>query len=225
MAEENSAGEGAAQVDAGAGEAAANQGGEGQGAEGTGAEGGGNNAAGNGGEGTPTEPPVRGGNVKDHIIERKDSKIEKLQAEIDSLKGAGGDGGGDAGQGTDINDAVNNHPAIKAVNEMKLASEIDGFISREGNEGFREHKAKIMEFANHPSRKNVPIETIAMEVVGRDGLLKMGANAEADASRAAAMSATGGGSARGSGGATIPPAGTPEFQAYKAEQIAAARNN
>jgi len=70
----------------------------------------------------------------------------------------------------------------------------------EDNPEFAPYAAKARRFMQHPSRRQLPIDTIFMEVVGRDGLMKMGAQRLKEANDKAKNGQTGGGSIGGEGG-------------------------
>lgn len=238
MADNTPAGDGGAQPPAGGTPPPAPAAGDG-GAQppATGGDGGGNATpppAGDGGGdgGAPTEPPTRGGQKppQSHIIDRKNDKIAKLESELAALKGGGDGGEGDGGtpppapnpaNPADLQAALQNMPEVQAMQQVAIAQEVGQFTAQHPE--FKEFEATIQQWAVHPAYKQVPIAQIAFAVAG-EKLMKMGAEAgnKADAN-AAANAAGGGAGTRTPDGAakSVPPAGTPEFAAYKAQALAA----
>lgn len=76
----------------------------------------------------------------------------------------------------------------------RTGKEVDDFLSDPNNEAFRPFKGKIAKWAGDPSRANIPIESIALEAVGRAGLIKIGAKLNQSANDKAKRSSGGGNS-------------------------------
>lgn len=108
--------------------------------------------------------------------------------------------------------------------EKDVQAEVSKFLSSKEGKYFAQYEKTIAEWAKHPSRVNIPIETIAMEAAGVKGMFAIGAAMERDAAKEAQESQAG-----GSGGTRndTKPAGTKsvadmtnaEFLAYKAKVL------
>lgn len=120
---------------------------------------------------------------KDYIIERKDSKIAKLTAQLEKA--------GVSLEDDKIQQAVDNKlgDSLDFVQELKLSASVDKFVAE--NKHFADHKNTILQYAKNDSWKNIPIENIAYAVVGKD-LLGVGADLKAKADAQANASKVGG---------------------------------
>jgi len=76
------------------------------------------------------------------------------------------------------------------------AQEIGDFVKQ--NPDFAPYMAKVQKFAQHPSRKDMPIASIFYEVAGTD-LLKLGADRARKADIESKKSRAGGGNSNGGG--------------------------
>lgn len=151
------------------------------------------------------EPKTRKRNI-DFILDRKNKQIEKL-------KNKGNDADQKNDEDTDIDDGeddddldiadkkiIDNRvkkvlsPFIEKQMQDEDAQEIANFVKQ--NPDFSPYADKVKKFASHPSRKDMPIESIFYEVAGKD-LLKLGAERAKKAADEAKESGAGGG---GSGG-------------------------
>lgn len=143
------------------------------------------------------EPQVRKRNV-DFILERKNRKIEKLQS-----KGKDDD----ADQGEEEDDLADEDAKVIDRRVGKILSpfiakqmadedkqEIADFVTT--NPDFKPYAERVAKYAQHESRKNMPIKAIFYEVAG-DDLLKIGAERAKKADKEAKHSQAGGGDNRG----------------------------
>lgn len=168
------------------------------------------------------EPKTRKRNI-DFILERKDRKIEALKN-----KGGAADQNKDEDNEDDdladedaklIDKRVHKiiSPFIEKQMQEEDAQEIADFIAE--NPDFKPYAAKVAKYAQHPTRKALPIESIFYEVAGKD-LMKIGAERGKKADEDAKKSKAGGGSGAGNGDA---PKGvwdlTPEEFAAEQEKI------
>jgi len=130
---------------------------------------------------------------------------------------------GDDDDGLDPEDAQILDGAIKkAVAPLteKLAAEEDAkelgnFLGEHPH--FKPYKAKIERFMKHPSRRHLPVTTIAMEAVGPDGMMKIGARIarQADVKKGGSQGGPTGGGKRGAAPAKSVADMTPaEFADY-----------
>lgn len=163
------------------------------------------------------EPKTRKRNI-DFILERKNEKIKKLQ---DKTNGADADKGDEDEDDLDPNDAqiIQKHvakalsPFLAKQMQDEDSQEIGDFIKQ--NPDFAPYQAKVQKFAQHPSRRDMPIKAIFYEVAG-DDLLKIGADRakkagiESKKSRAGGGGSSGGGSEKG-----VWDLSTEEFEAQK----------
>lgn len=146
------------------------------------------------------EPKTRKRNI-DFILERKNRKIEKLQDKNNEQ------------QGEDEDDLDNLDPSDAKIIEKQVAKVLSPFLAKQmldedsqeigtfvkDNPDFAPYAARVAKFAQHQSRKDMPIESIFYEVAGKD-LLKLGADRakkavdEAKESRAGGSTGPGGSS-------------------------------
>lgn len=144
------------------------------------------------------EPPVRTRmSSKDYIIARQRAKIAKQQK-------ANGDDDDESDDDIAPEDeelitkvvAKKFAPIIDRTQQAENEKEIAEFIEK--NPDFKPFVAKVKRYIVHPSRRNLPVESIFYEVAGQD-LLKIGAQRQQKAEEEARKTQTGGGSARGGG--------------------------
>lgn len=159
------------------------------------------------------EPPVRKTKL-DFILERKQRRLEKAKSDqikkVDQeLKDAGGNGDDPTGDDDiDPEDAEKISKVIdkkyghvfegleekeQAAEAEKEEAELQTFITSKPE--FKPYEAKIRKFAQHESRKHLPLLSIAYEIAGPD-LKRLGAEEERKAAAEAAASTTGGGTTR-----------------------------
>jgi hypothetical protein len=146
------------------------------------------------------EPKTRKRNI-DFILERKNEKIKKLQ---DKTNGADADKGDEDEDDLDPNDAqiIQKHvakalsPFLAKQMQDEDSQEIGDFVKQ--NPDFAPYMAKVQKFAQHPSRKDMPIASIFYEVAGTD-LLKLGADRARKADIESKKSRAGGGNSNGGG--------------------------
>lgn len=146
------------------------------------------------------EPKLRKRNI-DFILERKNQKIAKLQKQAGGAEQEEGDEGTDAEDDIDADDAkvidkrIQAHlqPLMQKQMEDEDAKEIGDFVK--DNPDFAPYADKVKKFAQHPSRKNMPIKALFYEVAG-DDLLRIGADRARKATAEARKSQAGGGSGK-----------------------------
>lgn len=166
------------------------------------------------------EPQTRKRTNVDFILERKNRKIEKLQGKKD--------GGADDEEGDedDVDEADAKvidkrvhkilSPFIQKQMQDEDATEIADFVKQ--NPDFAPYADKVKKFAQHESRKDMPIKSIFYEVAG-DDLLKIGAKRAKKAGDEAKETQAGGGSAAGGGSEKSVWELTPEEFAEKQEAL------
>jgi len=151
------------------------------------------------------EPKTRKRNI-DFILERKNEKIKKLEQKANGADAEKEDE--EEEDDLDPNDAniIQRHvakalsPFLAKQMQDEDSQEIGDFIKQ--NPDFAPYQAKVQKFAQHPSRKDMPIKAIFYEVAG-DDLLKLGADRakkagiESKKSRAGGGGSSGGGSEKG----------------------------
>lgn len=147
------------------------------------------------------EPKTRKRNI-DFILERKDKKIAKLEKKA---SGAGAEKEDEEEEDDlDPNDAniIQRHvakalsPFLAKQMQDEDNQEIGDFVKQ--NPDFAPYVAKVQKFAQHPSRKDMPIKAIFYEVAG-DDLLKIGAERAKKAGIESKKSQAGGGNSNGGG--------------------------
>lgn len=144
------------------------------------------------------EPATRKRNV-DFILERQNRKAEKAK---NKEKNAAADEEGEEDEEIADDDAkiidkrVQAHlkPFIEKQMQDEDKAEIAKFVK--DNPDFAPYAAKAEKFAQHASRKNIPIKAIFYEVAG-DDLMKIGAKRAKEADKEAAKTKAGGGNAKG----------------------------
>lgn len=141
------------------------------------------------------EPKTRKRNI-DFILERKNRKIEKLEKKANNT-----DDEEENDDNLDDDDAKIIDKRIKSaltpfINKQMQEEdeqEISTFIAE--NPDFAPYADKVRKFAQHPSRKELPLASIFYEVAGKD-LLKIGADRAKKSIAESKQSQAGGGSAR-----------------------------
>ncbi len=164
--------------------------------------------------------------VKDYIIERKDRKIKKLEEKLN--KSGEEEGDDDDGQGDDADDlseekidkvvSAKYGPVMEATIKKSLEAEdkaeVEAFVK--ANPDFAPYQAKAEKFMKHPSRRQLPIESIFYEVAGKD-LMKIGAGRQKQADDDAKRSNAGGGTGGNEGAKSVKDMTPAEFAAHKEE--------
>lgn len=167
------------------------------------------------------EPPVRK-TKQDYILERKERQLAKAKAKSEEAPksqdkkeeekpNADQDGEGDQEEDLTPEESKKFEKFVakrygkhfEKVEEFaqkdyegSVDSEVDEFISKDpGGKHFEPYRDKIKAWAKHPSRKNLPISTIAYEIAGPE-LLKLGAKIAAEADAEAAEGDSPGSSSR-----------------------------
>lgn len=148
----------------------------------------------------PKQVPTREGKSKeDFILERKRKQLEKLNEQIEAKRKQATDEGIETeDEGDDIAD--DDKKTIKKVvdqeygehfkrlEEQRQEAEFSDFLTK--NEAAKhatdEQKALFREYAKHPSRSEVPYETVLVEAMGGfKGILALGAKLEREAAQKA----------------------------------------
>lgn len=148
------------------------------------------------------EPKTRKRNV-DFIIERKNKQIEKLKSKGNV---ANADEDDDDDDDLDISDkeiidkrvAKVLTPYIQKQMQEEDANEISEFVAK--NPDFAPYADRVKKYAQHPTRKDLPIKALFYEVAG-DDLLMIGAKRAKELGDEAKESSAGGGSSQGGDGA------------------------
>lgn len=148
------------------------------------------------------EPKTRKRNV-DFIIERKNKQIEKLKSKGNV---ANADEDDDDDDDLDISDkaiidkrvAKVLTPYIQKQMQEEDANEISEFVAK--NPDFAPYADRVKKYAQHPTRKDLPIKALFYEVAG-DDLLMIGAKRAKELRDEAKESSAGGGSSQGGDGA------------------------
>jgi hypothetical protein len=167
------------------------------------------------------EPPVRK-TKQDYILERKERQLAKAKAKSEEAQksqdkkeeekpNSNQDGEGDQDEDLTPEESAKFEKFVakrygkhfekveefaKKDYEGSVDSEVDDFISKDPNgKHFEPYKDKIKNWAKHPTRKNLPISTIAYEIAGPE-LLKLGAKMAAEADAEAAEGDSPGSSSR-----------------------------
>ena len=148
------------------------------------------------------EPKTRKRNV-DFIIERKNKQIEKLKSKGNV---ANADEDDDDDDDLDISDkaiidkrvAKVLTPYIQKQMQEEDANEISEFVAK--NPDFAPYADRVKKYAQHPTRKDLPIKALFYEVAG-DDLLMIGAKRAKELGDKAKESSAGGGSSQGGDGA------------------------
>lgn len=150
------------------------------------------------------EPKTRKRNV-DFIIERKNKQIEKLKSK-GNVANADEDDDDDDDDDLDISDkeiidkrvAKVLTPYIQKQMQEEDANEISEFVAK--NPDFAPYADRVKKYAQHPTRKDLPIKALFYEVAG-DDLLMIGAKRAKELGDEAKESSAGGGSSQGGDGA------------------------
>lgn len=138
------------------------------------------------------EPKTRKRNI-DFILERKNRKIEKLESKVDEKEDSEDE---DDFVDPDAQKLVQKEvqkalsPFLQKQIEEEDNNEINSFLQE--NPDFKPYADKVRKFAQHESRKHLPIKSIFYEVAGPD-LLKIGADRAKKAGDEAKESNAGGG--------------------------------
>lgn len=144
------------------------------------------------------EPKTRKRNI-DFIIERKNKQIERLKDK------AGGQQDDESDDDIDDDDAKIIQKQVAKVLSPFLAKQMQDEDTQEigdfvkANPDFAPYSDKVKRFAQHPSRKDMPIQSIFYEVAGND-LLKIGAERAKKADKEAKDTRAGGGNGTTIGG-------------------------
>lgn len=111
---------------------------------------------------------------------------------------------------------------FEAIERQRFENEVTEFFQKDevAKHATDAEKAKFKEFALHPSRSQIPYESIMLEVMGGRRLMEIGAEIEREAAKKAGQSRSGGGSAARQDGAS----GLPDYYAmsdkeFEAEQF------
>lgn len=163
------------------------------------------------------EPKTRKRNI-DFILERKNRKIEKLQEKGSVEDNEEEDDYVDPDAQKLVQKEIQKalSPFLQKQIEEEDANEINSFLQE--NPDFKPYADKVRKFAQHESRKHLPIKSIFYEVAGPD-LLKIGADRAKRAGDEAKETNAGGGSGDTSTAEKSVWELTPEEFAAKQEEI------
>lgn len=143
----------------------------------------------------------------DFIAERQRRKAEREAA---AAKEAQGEGGEDEESDEDGDPVAPEDEAtidkvlrkkygsqFEAIERQRFDNEVAEFFQKDevAKHATDEEKARLKEYALHPSRSQIPLESIMLEVMGGKRLMEIGAKIEREAAQKAASSKSGGGSA------------------------------
>lgn len=159
------------------------------------------------------EPPVRKTKLE-YILERKDRKLQKLKEQAAPEAKAVEENNAEADDDLTPEEEAKIARVIEkrygdklkvvdtiasSTEEDHLKQEVSELIGKEPQ--FKEFESKILKWAKHPSRANMPLKAIAYEVAG-ERLMELGAQREREARKEAEASKTGGATARKPEGST-----------------------
>jgi hypothetical protein len=166
------------------------------------------------------KPPTRKRNA-DFIIERKNAKIAKLKDKGGEDEHNDEDNQDDDGVAPEDAEIIDRRvkkilaPVIEKQVLEEDKAEIADFVSK--NPDFKPYSDKVLKWAQHPSRKGIPIQSLFYEVAGND-LLKIGADRAKKASDKAKESNAGGGNNRGGAQGGSKPVWEQSPEEFEAEQ-------
>lgn len=145
-----------------------------QGADTTGTEGDGEDDDGEGGDiqDDGAEPTSRS---KDYFIGLRHGKKQAKTAQKSDDEGEEDDDGLDPEDAEILSGAIKKAvtPLTEKLAAEEDAKELGNFLGEHPH--FKPYKAKIERFMKHESRRHLPVSTIAMEAVGPEGMMKIGA--------------------------------------------------
>lgn len=176
------------------------------------------------------DPPVKERkSVKDFIIARKQAKIDKLKTQKEKGDDDNNDDDDDDILPEDRNAILKTiapiiNPLIEKSLQAEDENEIQSFIK--DNPEFAPFVAKARKFMSHPSRRNIPVETIFMEAAGGvNGVMKLGAQRLKNITDKAKNGTTGGASSGRAGdtGKSWDNMSVSEFEAEKQKLLSANR--
>lgn len=174
------------------------------------------------------DPTVRDSS---YYIGMRHGKKAAKAAKKDTDQGKGDDddedGGTDGDDDDDIhpedreilNDAVRKavEPLTSKLAEQEDAKELQAFLT--GNPAFKPYEKRIERFMKHPTRKHLPVATVAMEAVGPEGMMKIGARMarSADHKKQTSKSAPGNGPRGGGNAKSVWDMDSKSFEAMQNE--------
>jgi hypothetical protein len=141
------------------------------------------------------DPPTRK-TKQDYIIERLAKKKDKLKKEVEELRQKAGEGK-DNDKFSDVDEYIKEKYGDKLemldklaeqTEEQEIRQEVEDFVR--DNPDFEKYQKKILKYATHPSRKHLPVSSVAYEVAGND-LLQIGAKRAAEVKAKANKTKTG----------------------------------
>jgi len=147
-----------------------------------------------------TPPPVRK-TASDYYNERHARKSTKVETQKKN----------DDDEGADDEDvAPDDEEIISKVIDKRLAPVLEKIVGSEDKEEaskffnenpeFKPYEAKIAKWWQDPSRRHLPISTVALEAIGYKNLIRIGAQKQKEADEKAAQAKTKGSSAGQDGG-------------------------
>lgn len=182
------------------------------------------------------DPEIRPRSKESFILERKERKAAKQKGDKGDNKKGGEEVDEEAEEDEDENlepspedekliDKVIDkklQPLFQKQEEEETKTAVTSFVT--ANPDFKPFQAKIERYALHPSRKHLPIKSIAYEVAG-EKLLQIGAQRGKEADQKAQEHKAGGGTAGGESGSKSVWDLTPEeFKAKQAEVLSKRRD-
>ena len=165
-----------------------------------------------------SEPPVRDSS---YYIGLRHGKKAVKQTAKEKESDDDSDSGDDEDLTPEEEDALNKHiqeavsPLVERITAEDNAKELNSFLSE--NPDFKPFKAKIERYMNHDTRKHLPVTTIAMEAVGPEGMMKIGAKMarQSDQKKSGSRADTGGGSRNAPQGKSVMDMSDAEFAEYQ----------
>lgn len=122
---------------------------------------------------TPKDPVVRNNNA--FHAGKRIAQRQASQSKPNDGDGGEGEGNGE-GNGSDNNQEPETDPRLDAVLENQQRQDDQRAVDAVVNQypELAEYTDQVLNYAKHPSRANVPIDTIFLEVVGIEKLFQLG---------------------------------------------------
>lgn len=180
-------------------------------------------------EDEPGEPAVRKTQqdfIRERIATKQAKKSGQASEKKDDDEQGDDDGSGDDKSQDDIDAKIQKgiaaalDPILSGQETTEINTEVDKYLSDEGNKSIVEamtpvDKERLRRWAQHPSRRQIPVNELAYSILG-NRLLKVGAAKERQAGKKAAQT-KGGGHSAGEAVGEKDPAGLPtkDFRSFK----------
>lgn len=148
-----------------------------------------------------SEPPTR--KSPDYYIGMRHAKKQAREQARATAREEYGDDEDEEDDDEDLSTAVSKvvKPIAEKLAQQEDERELTTFLAQ--NPAFKPYEKKIRRFMTHETRAHLPVTTIAMEAVGPDGMMAIGARLARDSDTKKATSATGPTGARTSGGKKV----------------------